>query len=128
MARRRGAEDGTAVVGTIVGFLIFMLLLLFATQLIVRLYAESALTSAATRAAEAVASEPVPAQGIDSAEAAARQQLGGFGSHHVTFTWREVDGQQIVLEVRGTSPEFIPGLAGWSRIHRTVTVRTERFR
>jgi hypothetical protein len=121
-------EDGTAVVGTIVGFLIFMILLLFATQVIVRLYAESALTSAATRAAETVASSATPASAVAGAEDSARTRLGAFGSRHVTFTWQEVDGQQIVLEVDARSPELIPGLSGWSRIRRTVTVRTERFR
>ncbi|MDA8047961.1 MAG: hypothetical protein M0Z30_22460 [Actinomycetota bacterium] len=123
-----GGEGGTAIVGTIVGFLIVMLLLLFATQVIVRLYAESALTSAATRAAESVATSLQPSQDVAAAEAAARSQLGSFGSRHVSFDWKEVDGQQIVLEVRAQSPEFLPGIPGWSRIQRTVTVRTERFR
>ena len=127
-ADRGGAERGTAIIGTLVGFLIFMLLLLFSVQVIIRLYAESALTSAATRAADAVASSPVPAAGVGPAEAEARRQLGSFGARHTSFTWREVDGQQVVLQVTGRSPEFLPGLAGWSRIVRTVTVRTERFR
>lgn len=110
------------------GFLIFLTLLLLATQILVRLYATSALTSAATRAAEAVASSPVPGTGVESAEAQARAELGSFGASHTTFLWREVDPQQVVLEVQGRSPEFLPGLPGWSRIDRTVTVRTERFR
>lgn len=121
-------DAGTAIVGTTVGFLIFVLLLLFATQVIVRLYAESALTSAATRAAEMVSSTPDPPTGVAAAEAAARQQLGGFGARQISFRWREVDDRQIVLEVTGRSPEFLPGLPGWSRLDRTVTVRTERFR
>ncbi len=121
-------EGGTAIVGTMVGFLIIMVLLLFATQVIVRMYAESALTSAATRAAETVATSARPALDIPAAEAAARSQLGSFASRHVTFLWEEADGQQIVLLVRAESPEFLPGLAAWSRIQRTITVRTERFR
>lgn len=127
-AERLAGEAGTAVVGTLVGFIIFLILLLFATQVIVRLYAESALTSAATRAADTVASSPVPGTGVGAAEAEARQELGSFGASHTTFAWREVDGLQVVLEVRGSAPEFLPGLPGWSRIDRTVTVRTERFR
>ena len=121
-------EGGTAIVGTIVGFLILMVLLLFATQVIVRLYAESALTSAATRAAETVATSQQPNQDVAVAEAAARSQLGSFAAHHVSFTWEEVDGQQVVLLVKARSPEFLPGLPGWSRVQRTVTIRTERFR
>ncbi len=127
-SRRPTADRGTAVVGTLVGFTIFLVLLLFAAQVIVRLYAESALTSAASRAADTVASSPVPQDWVPAAEAEARHELGSFGSRHTTFLWREVDGQQVVLEVQARSPEFLPGLPGWSRIERTVTVRTERFR
>ena len=121
-------DPGTALVGSLVGFAIFLVLLLFAAQVVIRLYATSTLTDAATRAAETVASSPDPAQSEIGAESAARQQLGSFGAAHATFLWREVDGQQVVLEVQGHSPEFLPGLPGWSRIDRTVTVRTERFR
>lgn len=110
------------------GFVIFIVLLLFATQVVVRLYAESTLTSAATRAADTVASSAVPSSGVSAAEAEARRELGSFGARHTNFVWREVDGQQVVLEVQSRSPEFLPGLPGWSRIDRTVTVRTERFR
>ena len=124
----RRPDAGTAIVGTIVGFLILMVLLLFATQLIVRLYAESALTAAATRAAESVATAPSPALEVGAAEAAARGQLGTFGSSHLSFVWEEVDAQQVVLLVRAQSPEFLPGLSAWSRIERMVTIRTERFR
>lgn len=127
MAAGRG-DGGTAIVGTIVGFLILMVLLLFATQVIVRMYAESALTAAATRAAETVATSAQPTEDVAAAETAARSMLGSFASHHVTFSWEEVDGQQVVLLVRAESPEFLPGLAAWSRIQRTVTIRTERFR
>ena len=123
-----GGDAGTAIVGTLVGFIIFLVLLLFATQVLVRLYAESALGSAATRAADTVASSPVPSAGVDAAEAEAKQELGSFGGRNTTFDWKEVDGQQVVLEVQGRSPEFLPGLPGWSRIDRTVVVRTERFR
>ena len=128
MPVRSFGERGTALVGTLVGFAIFLVLLLFATQVVVRLFATSAVTSAATRAAEAVASSADPAASEPAAEAAARRQLGSFGASHTTFLWREVDAEQVVLEVVATSPEFLPGIPGWSRIDRTVTVRTERFR
>lgn len=117
-----------AVFGTLVGFAVFLTLLLFATQVIVRLYATSAVTSAATRAAEAVAQAPDPATEVAGAEAAARQQLGSLGSAPTRFVWEEVDPEQVVLRVQASSPEFLPGLPGWSRITRQVTVRTERFR
>jgi hypothetical protein len=126
--RAADRQAGTALVGTLVGFAIFLVLLLLAVQVVVRLYATSALTSAATRAAEAVASSPVPAAAVSGAETEARKELGSFGARHTSFLWKEVDGQQVVLEVQGRSPEFLPGLPGWSRIDRTVTVRAERFR
>ncbi|HWE55792.1 MAG TPA: hypothetical protein VG435_09775 [Acidimicrobiales bacterium] len=121
-------ESGTAIVGTLVGFTIMLVLLLFATQMVVRLYATSTLTSVANRAAEQVASSPVPAADTGAAESAARSQLGSFGASHTVFVWREADADQVVLQVTARSPEFIPGIPGWSRITRTVTVRTERFR
>ena len=116
------------MVGTLVGFLIFMLLLLFSVQILVRLYATSALTASATRAAEAVADAPDPTSAIATAEASARTQLGTFGASRTTFDWKEVDSQQVVLEVVGVSPGFLPLPSSWRRIERTVTVRTERFR
>ena len=128
-AGRGAGEHGTAVVGTLVGFAVFLVLLLFAVQIVIRLYATSAVTSAATRAADAVASSPGPSPvAVAAAEAAARAQLGSFGARSTTFDWKEVDGSQVVLEVTARSPEFLPGVPGWSRIARTVTVRTERFR
>lgn len=110
------------------GFAIFSVLLLFATQVLVRMYATSVLASAATRAAQTVAQAPVPALEVAGAEAAARRQLGSFASSNARFVWQEVDGSQVVLQVMARSPEFLPGVPGWSQISRTVTVRTERFR
>lgn len=125
---RHEMDPGTSVVGTFVGFLIFMILLLFSAQLVVRLYAASTLTAAASRAAEDVAESPDPRMAVPVAMEDARQQLGPFGATRTRFTWLEVDGQQIVLEVRGDSPSLLPLPGGWKAIVRTVTVRTERFR
>jgi hypothetical protein len=125
---RRGPDLGTSIVGTLVGFLIFMTLLLFSAQMLVRMYATSTLTAAAARAAQAVAEAPDPLTAAPAAESDARQQLGSFGATRTRFDWLEVDGQQVVLRVRGDSPSFLPLPTGWSLITRTVTVRTERFR
>ncbi len=131
--RRQGAElarseAGVGIFGTVFGFLIFMVLLLFAVQVIIRLYATSTLTDVAIRAAQTVAQSPLLGGDVAQAEAAARQSLGSFGAAHVAFVWKQVDSHDVVLSVNATSPEFLPGLAGWSRISRTVTVRTEQFR
>jgi hypothetical protein len=115
-------------VGTLVGFSIFLTLMLFSAQFLVRLYATSTLTSAAARAAQQVAESPDPAAAVPDAEAAARADLGPFGATRTRFVWKEADFQQVVLEVTGASPQFLPIPAGWRTIDRTVTVRTERFR
>ena len=82
----------------------------------------SSLTAAAARAAEQVAEAPDPLAEAPVAEAAARQQLGSFGATRIGLDWLEVDGQEVVLEVRGDSPTFLSLPAGWSamsaRVHR----------
>lgn len=105
-----------------------MVLLLFSAQMIIRLYATSALTSAATHAAETVAQSTDPPGELAAAEASARAQLGTFGATRTTFVWEEVDSNQVVLEVRGDAPTLLPLPVAWRTIARTVTVRTERFR
>ena len=129
LAAESGDRDaGIGVFGTLFGFLIFMVLLLFAVQVVVRLYATSTLSAVAIRAAQSVAQSPLLAGDVPNAEAAAKASLGSFGSSHTRFIWKQVDSHQVVLELQASSPEFLPGLPGWSRISRTVTVRTERFR
>jgi hypothetical protein len=124
-----GARDaGTAIVGTLVGFAIFILLLLFAVQVIVRLYATSTLTVAAASAAEQVADSPDPQAEAPLAVAAARQQLGTFGATRTTFVWEAINPAEVVLKVRGVAPTLLPLPVGWRSISRTVAVRTELFR
>jgi hypothetical protein len=115
-------------VGTTIGFLIFVTLMLLSAQVIVRLYATSTLTAAAARAAQQVADAPDPLTAAPQAEAAARRQLGTFGATRTIFVWKEVDAQQVVLQVRGDTPTLLPVPSEWRSIVRTVTVRTERFR
>ncbi|MGH9095500.1 MAG: hypothetical protein ACRDXE_10100 [Acidimicrobiales bacterium] len=121
-------ETGTAVVGTLVGFCIFMLRLLLAVQTLVHLYATSTLTSAAFDAAHRVASSPDAVAAIPSAQADAQRSLGSFGPAHTRFVWERVDGGVVVLRVLAQSPGFLPLPRSFRQIDRTVTVRTERFR
>jgi hypothetical protein len=116
------------VVGTFVGFAIFLTLLLFSAQFLLRLYVMSTLTTTATRAAQQVAAAPDPAAATAEAETSARTGLGVFGATRTRFLWKEADLQQVVLEVRAESPGFLPLPNSWRTIERTVTVRTERFR
>jgi hypothetical protein len=116
------------VVGTLVGFLIFMVLLLLGVQTLVHLYATSALTAAANEAAQQVATGGGAASEVPAAEAAARAGLGSFGAERTQFDWIEVDDDQVVLRVTAMSPGFLPLSGSLQHISRTVTMRTERFR
>jgi hypothetical protein len=112
-----------------VGFAIVIVLLLFAAQMLVRLYATSSLTSAAFAAARQVAESPADqVTAVQVAQQEATHSLGGFAAEHTQFHWLEVDGQQVVLQVIAQSPGFLPLPASFRQIQRTVTVRTERFR
>jgi len=122
------ASAGTAVVGTLVGFLIFMLLLLLGAQTLVHLYATSALTAAANEAAQQVATAGGSPVEVPAAEAAARSSLGSFGRRNTRFDWIEVDAQRVVLRVTASSPGLLPLGRALDRISRTVTLRTERYR
>ncbi|HVA74726.1 MAG TPA: hypothetical protein VNF71_09195 [Acidimicrobiales bacterium] len=116
------------LIDTTVGFLIFLTLLLFSAQLLVRLYASSALSSAASHAAEEVAYAPDPPAEVPIAESDARRRLGSFGGPRTTFDWGPVGGDIVVLKVTGHTPALVPFDRGWTTITRTVTVRVERFR
>ena len=112
----------------------FLVLLLYAAQVMVGLYTRSVVTAAAYDAARAVAGGGTfgDAGGqqstVAAAEATARAQLGGIGSR-AEFIWQEVDSNQVVLEMRVVPPQFVPlRLAPLDVIDRTVIVRTERFR
>lgn len=124
---RRGSA-GTGLIDTTVGFLIFLTLLLFSAQLIIRLYASSALSSAASHAAEEVAYAPDPPAEVPIAESEARHQLGSFGGSRTTFDWGPIGGNYVVLKVTGHAPSLVPFDSGWVTVTRTVTVRVERFR
>lgn len=124
---RRGSA-GSGLVDTTVGFLIFLTLLMFSAQLLLRLYASSALSSAASHAAEEVAYSPDPASEITPAEDEARRELGSFGASRTTFRWGALGGDTVVLTVTGRTPSLVPFDTGWKTVTRTVTVRVERFR
>jgi hypothetical protein len=125
---RTGHEAGTAVVGTLVGFLIFMVLMLLGLQTLIHLYATSAVTAAANEAAQQVATAGGQPGGVPAAEASARASLGSFGADRTHFDWIEVDAEQVVLRVTARSPGLVPLSGSLQRISRTVRLRTERFR
>jgi hypothetical protein len=127
-------DRGTALVGTLVGVLVFIVFLFAATQLLLALYATSTVTAVATDAARSVASRRVDhtdprvvAAAEREATAAARRSLGAFG-RQVRFDWT-LDRDTIRLRVRAENRRLsIPGFAaldGFTHVDRTVVLRLE---
>ena len=115
-------EAGTGVIGTVVGVLLFLSLLLFAVQVLVGLYATTVVTAAAYDAAKAVAGADRPS--VDGAEHAARRRIGRLGER-ATFAW-DVDTEVVSLTVRAPRPVLMPFAP--DDVVRTVRVRVESVR
>lgn len=129
-------ERGTGLVGTVAGVTVVLVLLLFAAQVLLDLYARSAVTAAAYDAARQVAAARVDHEvpgAVAAAEARAEQRarsvLGRYG-RGVAFTW-SVDGETVRLQVRATTPHVgirvVPSVLHLDRVDRSVTVHVERF-
>jgi Flp pilus assembly protein TadG len=127
-------DRGTAVVGTLVGVLVFLVFLCAAVQLLLALYATSTVTAVATDAARSVASRRVDhtdpravAAAEREATAAARRSLGTYG-RQIRFDWT-IDRDTIRLHVRADNPRLaMPGFAaldGFTHVDRTVVLRLE---
>ena len=128
--RWRRGEQGGGPVSMAIGFLVFMVMLLTAVQVILRLYATSVVTAAANDAARQVAGSRGGPSAIEGAEHLARAMLGRYGQA-MTFDWSATDTDSVVLRVTAGSPHVLPALtsaARLDRVDRTVKVRIERFR
>ncbi|MDQ1402568.1 MAG: hypothetical protein QOG03_884 [Actinomycetota bacterium] len=134
--RRRG-EDGTGLIASTAGIMVFLVLLLLAVQVLFNLYATSAVTAAAYDAARIVAGADV-ASGAPSleaaradAEAGAQRTLGRYSSR-TRFDWNVDDPDVVQLHVVAQNPGFLPIALrrplGFDRVDRTVRVRVERVR
>ncbi|MGY6500317.1 MAG: hypothetical protein ACXIVQ_05380 [Acidimicrobiales bacterium] len=133
MSRERGA----GLFGTIGAVLVFLVLLTFAVQLLVNLYATSAITAAGHDAAHMVASgfldetdESSVHRSIAEAESRARAVLGRYGDR-VSFRWT-IDDDHVAVTITATHPpvamERVSAVFGLNRVERTVTVRREQIR
>lgn len=131
-----GSDTGAGLISTIAGLLVFLALLLFATQTLIALYARSATTSAAYEGARLVAgartshdSSPVPDEARSRAEDTIRSQLGSFGNR-VELDWSTSTWDTVALTVRARPPGFLWDSlkgSGAPRIERTVRVRVEQM-
>lgn len=129
-------DDGSGLISTIAGLLVFLALLLFATQTLIALHARSAATSAAYQGARLVAGarnshdlSPVPEEARSHAESLVRNQLGGFGDR-VQLDWSTTTWDTVALTIRAQPPSFLwDSLRGRGPavIDRTVRVRVERL-
>ena len=136
-ATRLSSETGSGLISTIAGLLVFLALLLFATQALITLHARSATTSAAYEGARLVAGartshdqSPVPDEARARAESTVRSQLGRFGDR-IELDWSTSDWDTVALTVRARPIGFLwTGLRGMGAppIERTVRVRVEQWR
>jgi len=130
-------EAGVGLVGSLAGVTVFLSLLLFAAQVVLNLYATSAVTAAAFDAARVVAGGDGGPGFELAAEAHARRLLGRYGEN-VTFQWAYPDvdgdgaGDEVHLRVQARSAgRLLPRMDDrlpFASIERTVVVRAERVR
>lgn len=123
------------MVGTSAGFLVFLLLLFAAVQILFNLYANTMVTSAAHEAARTVAGYDASANrcaAIDDANAIFDEALGSYGDEgYARLTWTCTDPETVTVEIDAVHPTILParmsGLLGLGRLERTIVVRVEEF-
>jgi Flp pilus assembly protein TadG len=124
-------ERGGGPISLWIGFSVFLVMLLFAVQVLFNLYAASVVTAVSYDAARRVAGSDGGSAYTAEAEDQARQALGRYASR-VTFDWSGSTADEVVLHVQSDNPSvLLPVLAGpaaFDRLDRTIRVRVERFR
>lgn len=126
----RGDERGAGLISISIGFCVFLVMLLFAVQVLFNLYATSVVTAVTYDAARRVAGADGGPSSMAAAEGQARQSLGRYASR-VTFDWNGSSAEEVVLRVQAESPSvLLPSFAGpvaLDRLDRTIRIRVERF-
>lgn len=124
-------ERGGGPISLWVGFSVFLVMLLFAVQVLFNLYAASVVTAISYDAARRVAGGAGGESYVAEAEEQARQSLGRY-SEKVTFDWSGTNTEEVVLRVQSDNPSVLlplmAGPAALDRLDRTIRVRVERFR
>lgn len=124
------------MIGTSAGFLVFLLLMLAAVQILFNLYANSMVTAAAHDAAREVAGFRASANRCAAtvdADAAFDQALGDYGdSGYASLSWVCTDPSVVSVRVIADHPTILPprmaGLISLGHLDRTITIRVEEFR
>jgi hypothetical protein len=123
-------ERGGGLVQLWAGFFVFLVMLLFAVQVLFNLYAASVVTAVSYDAARRVAGSDGGPGYVAEAEAQARQSLGRYAGR-VTFDWSASSPEEVVLRVQSDNPSLLlPVVAGpvaFDRLDRTIRIRVERF-
>jgi hypothetical protein len=132
--RSRPACRGAGLVTLTGGLLVFLLLLFFAIQLTINLYARSQVTAAGFDAARHVAgydNDQRRGPATVEAETRLRSMLGSMGDD-VRVEWDLSDPDTVrlhlILAPPSIAPELVRGAVGLDQIDRTIVVRTERSR
>lgn len=129
LGERLSAEHGSSAITSVFGVLIFLALLMLATQVLVHLYATSTVSAVAFDTARRAAAEGASCASIDAATRA-RQALGGYGQR-VDEPVCTTEGGATVVTISGPTParmvDAFGGGLGLDRIERTARVRTEEF-
>ena len=124
-------ERGGGLIQLWVGFFVFLVMLLFAVQVLFNLYAASVVTSISYDAARRVAGGDGGPDSTAQAETDARRSLGRYADR-VDFEWITTGPDEVVLRVQTDNPSvLLPALAGpvaFDQLDRTIRVRAERFR
>ncbi len=118
------------------GFLVFMLMMLAAVQILFNLYATSMVTAAAHDAARQVAGFDADADrcgAVAGAEAALLRSLGDYSTAgHVTLHWTCNNPDVVRVRVVARHPSVLParlaGLNSLAMLDRTIEIRTETRR
>ncbi|MEO5839191.1 MAG: hypothetical protein ABIQ73_29780 [Acidimicrobiales bacterium] len=132
--RSRAHCRGAGLVTLTGGLLVFLLLLFFAVQLTINMYARSQVTAAGFDAARHVAgydNDQRRGPATVEAEARLRSMLGSMGDD-IRVEWDLSDPDTVRLHLTLAPPSIAPalvrGAVGLDQIDRTIVVRTERAR
>ena len=124
------------MIGTSAGFVVFLMLMVVAVQILFNLYATSMVTSAAHEAARTVAGFAAAADrcaAVDDAEARFLEVLGDYGeAGHAQLRWTCADPDVVTVRVIADHPTLLPprfaGLIDLGHVDRTIAVRIEEVR
>jgi hypothetical protein len=132
LEKRRAApksEAGVGLIGTSLGVLMLMGLLLVALHAMLALQTRSLVSAAAWDAARAMSMEN-GGHSLSQSQAQTRVKTMIPGLHPIV-SFDGTTSNSVSVTIDATSPGFFPGVTsfdGVRKVHRTVTIRRERAR